>query len=258
MLTCIEITGDITQRDIAVFGSHSKDFEFKPLTVSLNSRGGDVAAAMEIGRIIRSVDGWTDIPLDKRCYSSCALIFISGVYRRNYGELGLHRPYFASAPLSREQIEKQMPLMQAAVRKYVEEMGITDSFFERMYNTDPSNIEILRGDQSQKIVPLRDPVYDETITANGAQWYGLTTSEYRKRVLMASSSCPVVEWLCRESMMWGISPEDYLSRLGNVQASCGYSESELQLISATRLRDLDSLPFVAKHIACGVNIMSGK
>jgi hypothetical protein len=153
----IEITGDITQRDLAFFRSQSKDLKFKQLRVWLNSPGGDVVAAMEIGRIIRSVDGVTDIPLNKRCYSSCALIFIAGVKRFNYGELGLHRPYFASAPLGREQIEKQAPIMRAAVKTYVAEMGITDSFFERMYSTDPSNIEVLRGDQSQKIVPFRDP-----------------------------------------------------------------------------------------------------
>ena len=153
----IEITGDITKRDLAFFRSQSKDFKFKQLRVWLNSPGGDVMAAMEIGRIIRSVDGVTDIPLNKRCYSSCALIFIAGVKRFNYGELGLHRPYFASASLSREQIEKQAPIMRDAVKTYVEEMGITDSFFERMYNTDRSNIEVLRGDQSQKIVPFRDP-----------------------------------------------------------------------------------------------------
>jgi hypothetical protein len=47
--------------------------------------------------------------------------------------------------------------MRDAVKTYVEEMGITDSFFERMYNTDRSNIEVLRGDQSQKIVPFRTP-----------------------------------------------------------------------------------------------------
>ena len=46
----------------------------------------------------------------------------------------------------REQIEKQMPLMRAAVRGYVEEMGITDSFFERMFNTEPSHMEILYGE----------------------------------------------------------------------------------------------------------------
>jgi ATP-dependent protease ClpP protease subunit len=88
----IDITGEITQRDVAFFRSLSKEFEFKQPTVRLNSPGGDVAAAMEIGRIIRSVDGSTRIESedgrleDGRCYSSCALIFIAGVWRNNYGD----------------------------------------------------------------------------------------------------------------------------------------------------------------------------
>ena len=183
----------------------------------LDSRGGDVAAAMEIGRIIRSVDGSTHIGENARCYSSCALIFISGVNRSNLGELGLHRPYFASAPLSREEIEKQAPLMRSAVKKYVEEMGITDSFFERMFNTDPSEMEILQIDESEKIVPATDPVYDEIQTANLARRYGLTTSEYRKRASLASSCyegissgrTPKQVVDCEQPIMWGLSLEDY-------------------------------------------------
>ena len=263
----IDISGEITQRDLAFFRSHSKDFELKRLWVWLNSPGGDVAAAMEIGRIIRSVDGITHIPVNYRCYSSCALIFIAGIWRENGGKLGLHRPYFASAPPSREQIEKQAAIMRDTVKTYVEEMGITDNFFERIYNTDSSKIEILRGDQSQKIVPARDPVHDEIDTAEKAEGYGLTTSEYRKRDLLSDSSCPISfehprvkpTWYdCVQSIMWGISPEDYRSRSAKVKTSCGYSKSEAQLFYTTPQKDRRSLPFVTKHIACVVDIMSGK
>jgi hypothetical protein len=55
--------------------------------------------------------------------------------------------------------------LRTVVKKYVEEMGITDTFFERMFNTDPSAIDIYRGEMSEKIVPVTDPVYDEIRTA---------------------------------------------------------------------------------------------
>jgi hypothetical protein len=219
---------------------------------------------MEIGRIIRSVDGLTFIGVKERCYSSCSLIFIAGVNRYNYGELGLHRPYFASAPLSREQIEKQVPLMRSAVKKYVEEMGITDSFFERMFNTDPSDIEILGSDQSEKIVPASDPLYDEISTAESAKRYGLTTSEFRKRNALTRScwdSTPGIPEYedCREPIMWGLSLEDYRSRFATVEAKCGgLSDSEMQTMSATPIKDRQALPFIAKFTACLVNTMQGK
>jgi ATP-dependent protease ClpP protease subunit len=242
----IAITGEITERDLAFFRSQSKDFEFKRLYVQLNSLGGDVAAAMEIGRIIRSVDSWTTIPVEARCYSSCALIFIAGVVRWNFGQLRLHRPYFAAAPPSREQIEKQMPVMRSAVKKYVEEMGI-----------------IYRGDKSEKIVPHTDPTYDEISTSQSAQMHGVTTSEYRRRESLAESCSSFISSSmndkfvdCYESIMWGLSPDVYRSRSAMVKMRCGgFWESE---INATPIKDRWSLPVVVRYYACKLNTMLGK
>ena len=59
-----------------------------------------------------------------------------------------------------------------------------------MFNTEPSNIGLLQAeDKTEKIVPGRDPLYDEIVTAESAERYGLTTSEYRKRDLLGRS-CP--------------------------------------------------------------------
>jgi hypothetical protein len=149
--------------------------------------------------------------------------------------------------------------MRDAVKKYVEEMGITDSFFERMYNTDPSNIEILRGNQSEKIIPFRDPVYDEIYTAERAQEYGLTTSEYRKRDLLGLDCPNIYMGDCQKSIMWGLSLEECRSRQKKVYAICPfYTKSEARLYDAIPTKDRHSLPFVAKRIACEVSIMSGK
>ena len=261
----ILISGQIAQQDFAFFSSHSKEFEFKSPWVILNSRGGDVDAAIKIGRIIRSADGTTWIK--GRCYSSCALIFIAGVNRENLGELGLHRPYFASAPLGREQIERQMPIMRSAVKGYVEEMGITGSFFERMFNTDPSEIDILRDDDTYKIVPRTDPTYDEITISHSAQWHGLTTSEYRKRHLLADScfiydSSGLITGLmdpdCRESTLWGLSPVDYRSRRAKADTKCSFSDGQQQLINATPKKDRYSLPFVRQRLTCRLNMMLGK
>ncbi|MBR0797347.1 hypothetical protein JQ615_18325 [Bradyrhizobium jicamae] len=263
--TDLVITGDITQRDLAFFRSRAKDLESKPITrVWLDSRGGDVFSAMEIGRIIRSLEGWTQVAENAHCYSSCALIYISGIYRSSLGEIGLHRPYFASTPLSREQIEKQVPLMRSAVKKYVEEMGITDSFFEQMFNTEPSNMEIFSLDEIEKMVPVSDPVYDEIQTAFMARRYGLTTSEYRKRDLLTRSCwdgtrTPARVVDCQEPLLWGLSLEDYRSREAMVKAKCGeFSDSEKQIISATPRKNREALPFFVKFLACQLDTMRGK
>jgi len=259
-LTRIVIRGQITQQDFAFFSSHAKEFESRALRVFLNSPGGDVDAAMKIGRIIRSVWGETYINNPAaHCYSSCALIFIAGVKRYNFGELGLHRPYFGSAPLTREQIEKQMPIIRNVLKEYVEEMGITASFFERVFNTDPSEIDILRGDDSDKIVPDTDPTFDEVRTSLGARHYGLTTSEYRKRLSLRKScgNRSSSDTDCDEATIWGLPPATYRSRSAKAEASCDYSDSEEQLLNAIPRRDRISHPIAIHRDNCWVSTMRG-
>jgi hypothetical protein len=249
----VTIHGKITQQDLAFFSSHSKEFESNQLYLHLDSSGGDVDAAMKIGRIIRSAWASTVIPANAHCYSSCALVFIAGVVRTNFGKLGLHRPYFASAPLSIEQVEKQLPAMRSAVKEYVQEMGVTGSFFERMFNTDPSEIDIL--EDSEKLVPQTDPTYDEIQASLWARHYGITTSEYRKRFSL-KDSCGVKYPDCPEATMWGLPVATYRSRSAKAVAKCGNLwESERQVLLATPKRDRPSLPIWVQHETCVVNAM---
>jgi ATP-dependent protease ClpP protease subunit len=128
------ISGTITEADAKAFAALSPELErFTPL-VKLDSNGGDVDAAMNIGRLLRKYEGSTWIAKEEsagfnaNCYSSCALIFIAGVHRAivsDGGQLGLHRPYLASAPQSRQAVEKQAQLMLSQVRQYIAEMGMT-------------------------------------------------------------------------------------------------------------------------------------
>ena len=96
------ITEKITASDANQLAAHEQDLQQNLVHVYLNSLGGDVDAAMAIGRLIRKYDGWTYIgdwlstmPLDSKCFSSCALIFIAGVRRTStgpgYSALGINR-----------------------------------------------------------------------------------------------------------------------------------------------------------------------
>jgi hypothetical protein len=152
--------------------------------------------------------------------------------------------------------------MRFAVKEYVEEMGITGGFFERMFNTGPSQMDIL--EDADKIVPDTDPTYDEIQTSLGARHYGITTSEYRKR-LSLRESCYILDSSgditglkypeCLESTLWGISPAAYRSRSAKAEASCSYSESEKQLLGAIPTRDRISHPIVRRRDTCWVATM---
>jgi hypothetical protein len=72
---------------------------FEILGVELNSPGGDVIAAMQIGEIIRKDWLWTSVsdePQAEGCLSACVLIFAAGANRILGGDsrVGIHRPRF--------------------------------------------------------------------------------------------------------------------------------------------------------------------
>jgi hypothetical protein len=185
----IFITGTISARDAKALDDVDEEMQRKLVNVYLNSLGGDVLAAIKIGRIVRKSEGKTyigfddSLPLVSKCYGSCALIFISGVRRsaQVLCELGLHRPFLAAAPQTREAVEKQVPQMLSMVKSYIAEMGITDTFYQQMVNTEPSRMVIYRGNQFKRIIPEQDPIYEETPIAWEARTYGATTMEMRNR-----------------------------------------------------------------------------
>jgi hypothetical protein len=230
----IKITGTLTQHDADEFQDISAKFETKGLTfltVYLDSKGGDVFAAMKIGRLIRKYDGHAQILPYAKCYSSCALIFIAGVIRTNaLGELGLHRPYLVSTPQSRETVEKQVPLMLSTIKSYINEMGITDNFYQQMVNTEPSKIVIYKNDDFTKLFPEYDSVFDETVVAIEARRIGITTSEMRQRNQDAkrcsSAAKAQKQFDCRQAIKWGLSEREYLERYAKSKKACSFSDKE--------------------------------
>ena len=76
----VQITGTIWDRDA---GRLQNQFgETAPKQVpkfSLNSEGGDIFAAIRIGRLIRKLKARTVVAPRAKCHSACALIFIAGM-----------------------------------------------------------------------------------------------------------------------------------------------------------------------------------
>ena len=250
----VYISGTITEGDAKEFQEIASNFEFLKLYVDLDSNGGSVAAATQIGRIIRKYDGW--VLIDGKCYSSCALIFIAGVMRLNWGELGLHRPYLAAAPQSRDTIERQLPLMLAAVKNYVAEMGVSDNFYQQMVNTEPSQIVIYNHSDYQKLVPASDPIHAEIQISRQARKYGLTTAEMRQREQNAKSRCDILtdgsrRETCREAIKWGLSEPVFIARKAKVNCPFSFEEAVEKIPLKLRQDDIVTI----RLETCTRNIM---
>ena len=130
--------------------------------VFLASPGGSIAEAMKIGRLIRALRLSTDAPsgppmgipkfgksviqannlvapqTDYLCASACFLVYVSGVYRKlNWvGRLGVHRPVRLEKNAKTLTVDQDLDLtwrVRGAVKKYLEEMNVSDKYVDLIY-----------------------------------------------------------------------------------------------------------------------------
>src|SRR5699024_8999956 len=65
----------------------------RTITVLLDSNGGDLRTAIELGRELRQAEARVFVAVPSSCISACVFTFVGGVERSVFGRLGIHRPY---------------------------------------------------------------------------------------------------------------------------------------------------------------------
>jgi len=137
---CAYLKGEIKSGDLiklkVVFESPTRRRvfipDFKPPTeifeLQLNSRGGSLEEAMEIGRWVRKNKIHTRMPSNSECFSSCVYIFAAGVSRVSFSfwaqKVGIHRPYLTQLP--KEGVQVAMRKALADSRAYFAEMNVPE------------------------------------------------------------------------------------------------------------------------------------
>jgi hypothetical protein len=171
----IEVTGVIDRATVSEFtavATRIRDWTI----VFLNSEGGDLVAAMEIGQIIRSRSLLTDVGGTARCASACVFILAAGVDRSAYGKIGIHRPHFDDryfADLTLAQPRAKYEQLQTMARSYLREMGMPDDLYIEMMRIPSDGIRWLSPEESYKLgLDGLDPAYEEWLRAQYAQQFG--------------------------------------------------------------------------------------
>ncbi|MGR9555968.1 hypothetical protein ACU8MG_22790 [Rhizobium leguminosarum] len=143
------------------------------ISVYLNSSGGDVEAAMGIGRLIRDASFSTSVgsyTLDHqevgeyliprkftpgKCLSAATLIFLGG--RLRYfdpdSEFGVHQFSFKNP--SPHHLERSQRL-SAAIARYIEDMGIPAAFLELSAVTPGHDLQLVTGEQLRALKVVTD------------------------------------------------------------------------------------------------------
>ncbi len=128
----VYVEGDIEVGDTERFKKALKAKGFEVGRVRLNSKGGVLLEAMELGRTIRNLhlstsfgkDGYWSKPV---CYSACTMVFLGGKFRyfSGGGEFGVHR--FHSVSRSKDDIERAQ-IIDGLIAAYLAEMGVKPEF----------------------------------------------------------------------------------------------------------------------------------
>lgn len=99
----ILIAGEITPGDVDMLRTTiiQRMNQFKSQLIGqpvvlLDSPGGNVSAALEMGRLLRRISAHTVVDGGASCSSSCIFLLAGGVERNVFlnGRIGLHRPRF--------------------------------------------------------------------------------------------------------------------------------------------------------------------
>jgi hypothetical protein len=107
--------------------------EHRISVVMLDSPGGSVYEGLELSAIIRDRALATLIPPDASCASACAFLFVAGVKRQAYGQLGVHQ--FASSGAGDPPAEGQTQHVAAEIIDFLKEYEIPLMFVVRMLET---------------------------------------------------------------------------------------------------------------------------
>lgn len=241
----LSIEGLITADAARAFGS-LLELEQKragtPLrpTVTIQSAGGDLAAAMFIGREIRKRLGV--VVSNGPCHSACVFVAMGGV-ERNVAGIGLHRPYAISADAaSFGEVDMRHKKMIQMVRDYLFEMNIADDVMRVMLAIPPGEMLHLPGPDARRVgLNGLDPAFEELRTAQEAREYGLSSAELRRRHASLDTYCgreddmrSVAELRkrnecrtkIRDRVLWGLDEERYASLVKSSSESCKALKAE--------------------------------
>jgi hypothetical protein len=160
--------------------------------IYVNSPGGDVEVALKMGRLIRrEQNGIVEVSADQSCLSACVLLVAAAKTRWLAGVVGIHRMFFTSTkPMSYSKANTQRRELETEVKAYLKEMNVSPDLYDAMDRISPENLKALsEADLDRYGLTLRDPVYEETLSALGAERLGISRIEYNQRSALAKQIC---------------------------------------------------------------------
>ncbi|OLP52721.1 hypothetical protein BJF92_14400 [Rhizobium rhizosphaerae] len=140
-----EFSDDLTQLRDLLIREH-------PSFIGFDSPGGNVAKAIELGRMIRSFGLMTFQVRKAECASACSLAFLGGTARSaEPGSIGVHKSSF-SDPQGMHVDDAVSAVQQttAEIIGYMSEMGVDPGLLQLSLSYDSNDIRYLSGSEMRR------------------------------------------------------------------------------------------------------------
>lgn len=183
----VTISGQIVKDDLrrlaAVMARYSATFPKRLISYQLNSLGGDIATAMEMGRLLRANEAMGSIGFNSTCASACVFLIVGAPSRVVLGRVVVHRPYstFVGERTTAD-AQRQADITKKAIREYLEEMNVPTLLADLMDSVPPYEGHILT-ESELALFKLNgpDPVYEDKWDARAAGKLGISRQEFVRR-----------------------------------------------------------------------------
>jgi hypothetical protein len=139
------------------------------LTIYLNSSGGDVAAAIELGEEVRKLSVLTALDDHGECLGACVLVLAAGVQRSPVPDrVGIYRLADPKEPPSRDRTSQKNAAPAKKVQVYLARMGMPDRLYKEMMQRPPDKMLVLDAARLKTFgLEGIDPAYEKWLRENG-------------------------------------------------------------------------------------------
>jgi hypothetical protein len=163
----------------------------------INSPGGNINAAIAIGRMFRKENAHIQVTERSICISACVLILAGAVDRWVSGAVGIHRPYLGTTPqqpMTANQVKDAYRTMLQNMRLW---MNVSERLADDMLATEPERVHILTKAELKSYglagvdsaEQQRRAIENEARDVQEANRLGLDRREYTRRKTLGIQSC---------------------------------------------------------------------
>ncbi len=221
------LTGEIKRADVTVLERLAPQHR----VIFLNSAGGNLDAAMDLGRILRKLGTVAIVSPDHVCASACVFVLAGSNNRTVGGKVGIHRPYQSRDDATTAEEQKTFySSLGNKVKEYLNEMNINPALYDDMIRISSDSVKFLSEQDLERYgLSEMDPYTEEADSAYQAKELKISKQELLKRKAKIDRDCQRYMnktqsenyGICAVAILYGISMDEYRRRDELAKRECG-------------------------------------